>query len=36
LDADRQRAVFEATDGDKADKMNAVVDHLITEFSTDL
>jgi carboxylate-amine ligase len=34
--SDRQRAVFAATNGDTSAKMDAVVDHLITEFSEDL
>ena len=34
--SDRQRSVFESTRGDKTAKTNAVVDHLIAEFSMDL
>ena len=34
--SDRQRAVFNNTDGTSATKSNAVVDHLIAEFSADL
>ncbi|PVA08288.1 carboxylate-amine ligase [Thalassorhabdomicrobium marinisediminis] len=34
--SDRQRAVYAATEGSNGDKMNAVIDHLIDEFSRDL
>lgn len=32
----RQRAVYAKTEGDRTTKLNAVVDHLITEYSADL